>query len=75
MVRVKFQVQVKYQGGLKWQIRIEIRVKSQGGGKPRAGEMHRKTGPILKSKFQTTLPFIFTGFKKTDYQIINEQKN
>ena len=31
--------------------------------------------PILESKFQTTLPFIFTGFKKTDFQIINEQKN
>ena len=29
----------------------------------------------MKSKFQTTLPFIFTGLKKTDYQIINEQKN
>ena len=43
MVRVKFQVRVKYQGGLKWQIRIEIRVKSQGVVISRAGKMHRNT--------------------------------
>ena len=48
MVRVKFQVRVKYQGGLKWQIRIEIRVKSQGVVKPRAGKMHRNTVGIYK---------------------------
>ena len=47
MVRVKFQVRVKYQGGLKWQIRIEIRVKSQGVVKPRAGKMHRNTVDMI----------------------------
>ena len=31
MVRVKFKGRVNYQGGLKWQICFEIRVKSQGG--------------------------------------------
>ena len=36
-------MRVKYQGGLKWQIWIEIRVKSQGVVNSRAGKMHINT--------------------------------
>ena len=50
---------VKYQGGLKWQIWIEIRVKSQGVVNSRAGKMHINTVVYFHKSIHSSEKIVF----------------